>query len=108
MYKITDIPGLGQEYSISNSNGEVIQTVQVVTQDDILSAALGPFTDEFSSYTDYLEKSISVLSGFEEMNNVLWYATHDEEVVLADVIEFAMNNNYTKIILEHLEFIDET
>jgi hypothetical protein len=37
----------------------------------------------------------------------MWYATPDEEVVLSEIIEYAIKNGYDRIILEHLEETDE-
>lgn len=44
------------------------------------------------------------MTGFnvDSPTKILWYATLDEEVVLANVIEYAIANGYDKIILEHL------
>jgi hypothetical protein len=108
MYKITDILSLGSEYTIADPQGNFIGTIQIIPFDDILSATLGPYTFETDSYQKYIDESMAVLSGFEEVdsNRVLWYATSDDEVVLADVIQFALNNGYDKIILEHLEETD--
>jgi hypothetical protein len=109
MYKITDILSLGTDYTVADRNGNILKTVQVITAQEILDAALGPYNeDAFDDYDSYLEKSIAVLSGFDEVdtNKILWYATIDEEVTLSDVIEYAIKNGYDKIILEHLEDLD--
>lgn len=105
MYNTTDILSLGTEYTVADQNGNIIKTIQVIPHSDILNAAIGMYTFEHGSYSDYLEKSISSLTGFEDMdpNKVLWYSTPDEEIVLSDIIEYAVNNGYDKIILEHLE-----
>lgn len=108
MFKITDITSLGTEYTIADPNGTVITTIQVVPFTEILSAALGPYNDEFGGFKPYLEKSIAVLSGFDEIdpNRVLWYATSDDEVALTEIIEYAIKHGYEKIILEHLEDLE--
>jgi hypothetical protein len=108
MYKITDILSLGTEYTIADPQGNVIGKIQIIPFDDILSATLGPYTFDADSYQKYIDESMAVLSGFEEVdaNKILWYATSKHEVVLADVIQFALNNGYDKIVLEHLEEID--
>ncbi len=108
MFKNTNIESLGSEYTVTDQSGKVIKTVQVITHTDILEAALGKFTPEFGSISSYLEKSIAVLSGTDHVdpNKVLWYATPDEEVILSEIIEFAIQNNYDKIILEHLEDLE--
>jgi hypothetical protein len=104
MFKITDLLSLGTEYTVADQKGNVLNSIQVIPQTEILEAALGEYTDEFGSISSYLERSIAVLSGFENIDpgKVLWYATEDEEVILADIIEYAVNNGYDKIILEHL------
>ena len=109
MYKITDIQTLGTEYTVADSKGNVIKTVQVVTAQDILDAALGPYAEDmFGSFTAYLEKSIAVLSGFDDVNGLktLWYSSYDEDVIIYDVIEYAVKNQYDRVVLEHLEDLD--
>lgn len=105
MYNTTDILSLGTEYTVANQKGEIIKQVQVIPHTEILEAALGPYTPEHGTYSDYLEKSISVLTGFDNVDplKVYWYSTFDEEIILSEVIEFAIKNGYDKIILEHLE-----
>ncbi len=108
MYKITNVTSLGADYTVADLNGKIINTIQVVPFNEILSATLGEYTDDFGGFSSYLEKCIAVLSGFDKIdpNRVLWYATSDEEVVLSEVIEYAIQNNYDKIILEHLEELE--
>lgn len=108
MYKITDILTLGTAYTVSDQNGNVVKTIQVIPQVDILSAALGSYSEEFESMQAYIDKSIEVLSGFEDIdpNKILWYSTTEEEVVLSDLLEYAVRNDYDKIILEHLEELE--
>ena len=108
MYKITDITSLGTDYTIADPSGKVITTIQVIPFTEILSATLGPYTEEFGNFTSYIDKCIAVLSGFDEIDphRVLWYATSDEEVALSEIIEYAVVHNYDKIILEHLEELE--
>jgi len=105
MFKITDLLSLGTEYTVTDQKGNILNSIQVIPHTEILEAALGSYTDAFGDVTSYLERSIAVLSGFENIDpsKVLWYATEDEEVILADIIEYAVKNGYDKIILEHLE-----
>jgi hypothetical protein len=107
MIKITDIQTLGTDYTVADTQGNIIRTIQVIPHTEILDAALGPYDPEQETFTQYLENSIAVLIGFEEVDpyRIYWYATHDEEVVLADLIEYAVKHGYDKIILEHL--VDE-
>jgi hypothetical protein len=108
MYKMTDILSLGTEYTIADPKGNYIGKIQIIAFDDILSATQGSYTPEMGSYQKYIDDSIAVLSGLEEVdaNKILWYATLKSEVVLSDVIEYAMNNGYNRIILEHLAGTD--
>lgn len=105
MYKITNIESLGTTYTVQDQSGKVIQTIQVIPQTDILKAALGPYTDAFDSIESYLEKSIAVLEGFEQVDlyTTLWYATSEDETKLKDLVEYAIQNGYDKIILEKLD-----
>ena len=109
MYKMTNLSQLGSEFTVSDQNGTAIGKIQVIPHSEILEAALGPITDDFASISSYLNKSIAVLEGFDAVDpySVLWYATEDEEIILADLIEYAVNNGYNKIILEHLDPIEE-
>jgi hypothetical protein len=109
MYKNTDVLSLGTDYTVADRSGKILKTIQIMTQSDILDAALGPYNEEFGTFDEYLEKSIKVLSNFEQVNHnkVLWYSSTVEEIVLAEVIEFAIKNNYDKIILEYIEDQDE-
>ena len=105
MYKNTDVLSLGTDYTVADRSGKILKTIQIMTQADILDAALGPYTEDFGTFDEYLEKSLKVLTNFEQVNHnrVLWYSSTTEEVVLAEVIEFAIKNNYDKIILEYIE-----
>jgi hypothetical protein len=108
MFKITNIESLGSDYTITDQTGKLIKTIQVIPHTQILEAALGTFTEDFGSISSYLENSIAVLSGCDKVDQykVLWYATTKEEVILSEIIEFAIQNGYDKIILEHLEELE--
>jgi len=108
MFKITDILSLGEDYTISDPTGKVIETIQVIPFTELLAATLGPYTEEFGSYESYMERSIATLSGFDDVDptKVLWYATTDDEVALTEIIEYAIKHDYNKIILEHLEDLE--
>jgi hypothetical protein len=108
MFNTTDILSLGTDYTVADQNGNIIKTVQVIPHTEILEAANGPYTPEQGTYSDYLEKAISALTGFDEIdpNKVLWHATFDEEIILSELIEYAIHNGYDKIILEHLEELE--
>jgi hypothetical protein len=108
MYK--DVLSLGTEYTVADRNGNVIKTIQVIPHTEILEAALGVYNPEqHGSITEYLEKSTSAFTGFEGIDpmKVLWYSTLEEEIILSEIIEFAVHNGYEKIILEHLDGPDD-
>ncbi len=109
MYKITNIETLGTDYTVTNQEGNVIKHIQVVPHTEILDAALGEYTDLFENMSSYLEKSVAVLEGNENIDwtKVYWHSTTDEEVSLADIIEYAVKFGYDIVIMEHLEPVNE-
>lgn len=110
MYKTTDILSLGTEYTVADRNGNIIRTIQVIPHTEILEAASGAYDPEqHGTISEYLEKSIATLTGFDgiDPNKVLWHTTLDEEIILSEIIEFAIHNGYDKIILEHLDGPDD-
>lgn len=109
MYKITDITLLGTEYTVSSPEGKVLGAIQVIPFADIMSATLGPYTDVFVTYENYMKKSVALLSGFEKIDqdSIYWYTTTEDEIKLSEIFEFAIDNDYSTIILEHLEELDE-
>ena len=107
MYKITKIDSLGSDYTVSDASGNVLKVIQIITQSEILDAALGEYKEGYT-FSSYLDRSIALMTGFENLdpNKVLWYATYDTEIVLTKIIEYAVRNGYEKIILEHLDHVD--
>ena len=108
MYKITHIDQLGTDYTVSDQSGKIVGSIQIIPQHEILEAALGPYTDDFKTMKNYLEKSIEVLAGYEDIDpySILWYATTEDEASLPELIEFAIRHGYNKIIMEHLEELE--
>ena len=103
---ITDIQTLGTDYTVVNKKGDIIKNIQIIPHTEILEAAMGPYSEEeFGDFSTYLEKSIGVLSGFDDIdpNRVLWLASEETDVVLSDVVEYAIKHGYDKVILELLE-----
>lgn len=106
MYKITNIDSLGTTYTVQDqATRRTIKNIQVIPHTEILEAALGPLTADFDSIQSYLDKSISVLEGFEEVDlyTTLWYSSTDGEVILQELFEYAIQHGYDRIILESLE-----
>lgn len=108
MHKMTHIETLGVDYAVGNQDGKFIRMMQVIPHTEILEAAVGEYTESYGSMSDYIRDSISVLAGNEDIDpySVYWHATYDQEVVLSEVIEYAIKNGYTSIILEHLEIVE--
>lgn len=108
MFNATDILSLGTEYNVVDKKGNILKSIQVIPHTDILEAAFGIYNPQIGSYSDYLEKSISCFTGYQDLDphSVLWYSTTDEELILSDLIEYAVKNGYDKIILEHLEDLE--
>lgn len=106
---MTDILSLGTEYVISDPSGAVINKIQILSDRDVLDAALGEFNGTLGDVSAYLNESISVLTGFQKVNphKILWYATEEDEVILSEIVEYAVENGYDRIILEHLEPLKE-
>lgn len=109
MYKITNIDSLGTDYTVADQNGDIIKIIQIIPHTEILDAALGEFSESFESMSAYLEESISVLSGFDiiDPHKVLWYSSTDEDVILSDIIEYAVEHDYDTVILEYLEDLEK-
>ena len=110
MNKVNNVELLGTEYTVADSSGTIIKTIQVIPHVDILEAALGVYSeDKYASMQEYLEKSIAALTGFDKVDpsKVMWfgYKTEDDEIDLTDLIEYAIKNGYDKIILEHLDIL---
>ena len=100
-----NIESLGTEYTVANPDGSIIKLIQIIPHEEILAAALGKFVDCTSTLSAYLSESITRLEGTGNIDptRVLWYATEEEGIVLSEIIEYALNNDYDKIIIEQLE-----
>lgn len=107
MYKITNIETLGTDYTVANQEGKILKNIRIIEHTEILEAAMGEYAG--GSITEYLDKSIALLEGNEDLNpySVYWHSTEGDEVVLAEVIEHAVKHGYDTVILEHLDPLDE-
>lgn len=108
MYNITKIDSLGTSYTIADVGGRVIKMMQIIPYSEL--QALGDLAGDYTKdgITEYMAKFGSMLGGTELYNpyKVLWYSTHDDEVVLSEVIEGAVKHGYDTIVLEHLDDLD--
>jgi len=112
MFKITNTRQLGTIYTITDSNGDPLDTIQVINSEEILNAALGAYDDTFLNYSDYLTQSIECLSGFDEnaLYRTLWWTRpavgssvgFDYDLDLAQSIEHAIRYGYDAIIIEDI------
>ena len=59
MYKITDVLSLGEDYTVSDSEGNILSKIQVIPLTELMSASLGPYTEDFGSVESYLNKTIA-------------------------------------------------
>lgn len=106
---ITDIQTLGSDYTVSDPQGNIIKTIQVIPVAEIYEAALGIYSEEkFGSFENYVKESIATLSGFDVVDpyRVYWFSTTDEEVTISSLIEYAIKHGYDRIIMEHLEDLE--
>lgn len=105
MYKITNIGTLGTNYSVADKNGKLIKHIQVIPHTEILDAALGVYDEATHDLASYMEKSVALLEGNEDISHydVYWYATEKENIDLTEVIDHAIKHRYDIVIIEHLE-----
>lgn len=108
MYKITNIETLGTEYMVATKEGQVLRNVQIIPHTEILEAALGTCNETFPSLSEYIEQSLAVLAGNENIDphRIYWHSTTQVEVPLEEIVEYAIKYDYDIIILEHLETDD--
>lgn len=98
----TDIQTLGTEYSllIERDTGSEVKKVRIIDVDELLEASLGTYdVKKHSSYSSYLEASVSVLSGFS--TNFKWVCHDNDEVPLSVLVEYAVDSDVDIIILEY-------
>lgn len=105
MYKITNIETLGTAYTVSNPEGTIVGSIQIIAHTEILEAAFGEYNEVLCGLGKYIKSSVAAFAGNEgvDPHSIYWHATEDEDVVLSEIIEYAIINGYTTVILEHLE-----
>lgn len=111
MFKITNTRQLGTIYTITDSNNDALGTMQVIYASDILESALGEYDDTYTSYTEYLTKSIEYFSGQDSTQlhkTLCWTKSKsplgidDDELHLTQAFEYAITHGYTTIIFEDI------
>ena len=116
MFNTTDVRLLGTTFTITDSDGNPIRTMQVISALEITDAALGHFDDSFANYEEYLAQSIECLSGFaSNPYRVLWwncegaseFANSDRELNIPRAVEHALKYGYDAIIVEDVLPLNE-
>lgn len=103
MIKVTNINSLGTDYTVTDINGNILKTIQIVTPEEILDAMVGEYNNSFENMNDYLEKSVKYFTGYDkEPYTTLWWSAYDQDLDVTEIIEYAMTHRYNKIILEYL------
>lgn len=105
MYKITNIETLGTDYTVATEAGKILGSLKIVPHAEIIDAAGGPYNDSLGSYASYITKAIALLEGNENIDphSIWWYSTEDDDIPLGELIQTAVANKYTTIIIEQLE-----
>lgn len=108
MANVIDLNSLGTEYHISDAEGTISKVIRIFMLDDILSAGVGQFSYNKHDFNSYLKDSIDSFTGFDpcSITNILWYSSFDNEVYISEILEYAIINDYDKVIIEYLEDID--
>lgn len=108
MYNITKIDSLGTSYTIADAGGRVIKMMQIIPYSELLT--IGETVGDYmvDGVASYMTKFVSMLDGTDHVDpyRVLWHSTHDDEVVLSEVIEYAVKYGYDTIVLEHLDDLE--
>lgn len=111
MFKITNTRQLGTIYTITDSNNDTIGTLQVMYASDILDSALGEYDETYTSYNEYLTKSMEYFSGYDSRQlykTLCWtkvkspLGSDNEEMHLTQAFEYAIKHGYTTIIFEDI------
>lgn len=108
--KTIDLSTIGTSYNIVDENGTYIDTIQILGYRDILTSALGEYSDViYLDYNDYIRQSQECLKGFPESKyDVHWHTCYADDYELKDVVDYCMANNHRVAVVEFLEEINDT
>jgi len=100
-----DVQSLGTDYNIINEKSELVKTIKIVKQEEILTSALGEYNEEFySSFSDYMEQSIQQLHNFvKSPYKVYWHTCTENDFDLLEIVDICVENRYDFVILETYE-----
>jgi len=105
MFKITDLRTLGDEFSVFDKKQEkIIGVVQIIEYEELLNCIQGRY-DEFlhGSMEEYLKDNIKTLSGFiKDRSKIMWHLCDEADYDNYEVINKAIDNGYTIIVLEFI------
>lgn len=97
---------LGNTYTIVNSSGETVDRVQLVTADQILAAAIGPYNSEVhGTFANYLKNSAKKIGKRASVDNnrVMWHVNLDPEgICIHDLVVSAYTHGFDTVIIEDL------
>ena len=106
MDKPVHVRSLGNTYSIANRHGEVVERIQLVSADQILSFAQGPYDREIhGTFRNYLRKSVKSMSNHDDVDytRIMWHVNRDPEgVYIHDIVKTAYNRGFNTVIIEDL------
>lgn len=97
-----DLNRLGTSYKIVDKEGSAAKVVRIVNADDILSAALGEYSDIiYLNFEDYLKQSNEMVTGFnQDPLKVYWHTCTKFDYKLTDIIEVCVTEDYEVAIIE--------
>ena len=100
-----DVQTLGTDYNIINEHSELVKSIKIIKQEDILTSALGEYSEEYyGSFTDYLDSSIEKLRNFAHSPfSVYWHTCSEEDFDLIEIVDICVECKYDFVILEILE-----
>lgn len=109
MHELHDVQTLGVIYTITDDVGKELGKVQVLFPHEITDVAFGEYNDTFIDYRDYLIQSKECFSGQDEdqLYRTLWwcrtcYTDKERDHDLLQAFEYAIQHNYTTIIIEDI------
>lgn len=103
--KTNDLNRIGTTYNIIDQNGLPVRDIRIVKQEDILSLALGEYSEiAYLDFEDYVAQSTERLTGFvEDPLKVYWHTCSEDQYQLTDIIDVCIKHDYTTVIVEIIQ-----